>query len=198
MCTLPHLCTHYLSPLLSPLPSRGQLHGGSTCLDTGQSFLKESIQQPPRASHPNFVMPSWAYSSLDPFPEAPGSACKVPYEDICTSKPDLIGGYSSHLCYSSPIFPPMMSHSFTHQASFMEGPPTGRGPLATSLPGFTPYTLHNFNLIAQKHSPRGWSWLQPPTWNSCRCWFPTPVPPQREKSLAQLWALSPHFLSPRL
>lgn len=81
----------------------------------------------------------------------------------------LIGGYPF-----PPVpqlflaFPPMMSHSFIHQASFMEGPPTGTGPLLMSLPGSSPCSLHNFNLIAQKPNPREWSWPQPPTWNSCR------------------------------
>lgn len=159
---------HTLSLLLSPLSSRGQLHRGSTCLDTGQSFLKESVSN----SHlglltPTLSCPPGHLYLWIPLSEAPGSACKFPHEDICTSKPDLIGGYSSHLCYCFLVFPSMVSHSFIHQASFTECPPTGTGPLVMSLPGSTPYSLHSFNLITQKHSPRGWSWPQPPTWNSC-------------------------------
>lgn len=47
LSTLPHpwvhpIPVHTLCLLVSPLPSRRHLHGGSTCLDTGHSFLREA------------------------------------------------------------------------------------------------------------------------------------------------------------
>lgn len=172
VCTLPHPCvhshpcTHIIPPSLSSLQQGAALWGlympGHWPAPLKREFPTATSGFSPQLCHALLGIFILGHLFLRLLGQLADSLMKT---SVLRS---LIGGYPF-----PPVpqlflaFPPLLSHSFTHQASFMEGPPTGTGPLVMPLPGSSPCSLHNFNLIAQKPNPREWSWPQPPTWNSC-------------------------------